>query len=192
MYEPDIKTDLNQLPWPFENDEFQHIVAKDILDQLGSSTVEIKDIIKEMYRVSENGAVWEVQVPHHRSDLALANPTPCGPITPGMFELFNRKNIFDSLKHSNNKTPVGYELDIDLDVCEVKHIFNERWLEMIRNREINEDQLQAALSTQNNVADYTVMLIQIHKPGRYTVEELKAEAKRLQDRKDEFAKSLSE
>jgi hypothetical protein len=68
--EPDMKVDLNQLPWPFEDDEFQHIVAKDVLEHLGNDKVSLVDIIKEMHRVSENGAVWEVAVPHHRCDHA--------------------------------------------------------------------------------------------------------------------------
>ena len=192
LYQPDVKVDFNSLPWPFEDDEFQHIVAKDVLEHLGNDSVKLEDVIKEMYRISENGAVWEIQVPHHRSDLIWNDPTHRRPITPGMFELFNRKFIFEGLKDGRTETPVAYELGTDLDVCEVKYLYNQRWLDMLKQGDITEDQLQTALMTQNNVADSTVMLIQIHKPGRYTVEELKAEVKRLEDRRDEFAKSLSQ
>jgi hypothetical protein len=174
IVEPDQKVDFNQLPWPFEDDEFQHIVAKDVLEHLGNDEVPFTDIIKEMYRVSENGAVWEVQVPHHRCDHLLDDPTHRNAITPGTFQLFNRKNLIDGYKIGRSDSPLAFEMNVDMDLCEIKYTYIGHWLDMLKKKEITEEQLQFALMTQNNVAENTIMLIQIHKPGRFDVKELQS------------------
>jgi len=62
---------------------------------------------------------------------------------------------------------------------------------MLKNKEITQEQLEFALNTQNNVSDSTTMLIQIHKPGRYTIEELKTVIAKKQQKKAEVVKQLT-
>lgn len=186
--QPDMKVDLNQLPWPFEDDEFQHIVAKDILEHLDSDKVPITDIFKEMYRVSENGAVWEIQVPHHRSDHMWDDPTHKRPITPGTIRLFDQKSLIEGFKIGRSDSPLAFEVGIDLDLCEVKYGYVGAWMDMLREKQITPEQLEFALHTQNNVAESTVMLIQVHKPGRYTIQELKEEINGLEEKRKEINK----
>ena len=188
--EPDIKIDFNQLPWPFEDDEFQHIVAKDILEHLDTEKVPLTDIIKEMYRISENGAVWEVAVPHHRSDHMWDDPTHKHTITPGTIGLFNRKNLIEGYKIGRSDSPLAFEMDVDMDLCETKYAYVGYWMEMIKNKEITEEQLNFALNTQCNVAESTIMLIQVHKPGRYTIQELKEIINQREEQKTEARKLL--
>jgi hypothetical protein len=190
--DPDVKVDFNTVPWPFEDDEFQHIVAKDILEHLGNDNVPLTKIIEEMYRISENGAVWEVQVPHHRCDHAYDDPTHRNVITPGTFQLFSQKNLIEGYKIGRSDSPLAFEMGVDLDVCDVKYTYVGKWMEMFRNKEITEEQLEFALHTQSNVAEATIMLIQIHKPGRYTIDELKAEIQKKVDRKAEVTRSLNQ
>lgn len=181
--EPDMVVNLNQLPWPFEDDEFQHIVAKDILEHLGNDKVSLVDIIKEMYRVSENGAVWEVQVPHHRCDHAWDDPTHKRPITPGTFRLFDQRITVEGIEIGRSDSTLSVEEGIDIDLCDTKYIYVGKWMEMLRDKQITEDQLEFALHTQCNVAESTIMLLQTHKPGRYTIQELKDAYKRREEKK---------
>jgi hypothetical protein len=181
--EPDQVVDLQQLPWPYEDDEFQNIVAKDILEHLGNDKHTLVDIIKEMYRVSENGAVWEVQVPHHRSDHAWDDPTHKRPITPGTFKLFNQKNIVEGMEIGRSDSTLAIELGIDIDVCDVKYTYVGKWIEMLRDKQITEEQLEFALHTQSNVAESTILLLQVHKPPRYTVQELNNTIKRRDEKR---------
>jgi hypothetical protein len=181
--EPDMVVDLNQLPWPFEDDEFQHIVAKDILEHLGNDKVSLVDIVKEMYRVSENGAVWEVQVPHHRCDHAWDDPTHKRPITPGTFRLFDQRVTVEGIEIGRSDSTLSVEEGIDIDLCDTKYIYVGKWMEMLRDKQITEDQLEFALHTQCNVAESTIMLLQTHKPGRYTIQELKDAYKRREEKK---------
>lgn len=179
LVEPDQKIDLNQLPWPFEDDEFQHIVAKDVLEHLGNDKVSLVDIIKEMHRVSENGAIWEVQVPHHRCDHAWDDPTHRRPITPATFRMFDQKRTIEGIKEGRSETPISVLTGVDLDVCEVKYHYIKHWVDKVKNKEITEEELEFALHTQCNVAESTILLLQVHKPGRYTLDEVKEVIKQL-------------
>ena len=192
LCDPDVKVDFNQLPWPFEDSEFQHIVAKDILEHLDTDKVPLTDIIKEMYRVSENGAVWEIQVPHHRSDHAWDDPTHKRPVTPGTFKLFNQKNLIEGYQIGRSDSPLAFEMGVDMDLCETRYVYVGYWLDLLKEKKITEEQLELALNTQSNVAESTLMLIQIHKPGRYTIKELRDVIKEKVNRDKEKYKLIGE
>jgi hypothetical protein len=88
---PDIKMDLMKFPWNFADNSVDHIVAKDILEHVGTTPEDFINVIKEMYRVSTDGAAWEVQFPHHRSDTAYDDPTHVRRLTQTTFKLFDQK-----------------------------------------------------------------------------------------------------
>jgi hypothetical protein len=171
--EADQIVDLQTVPWPWEDDEFQHILAKDILEHLGNEKHSFIDIIQEMYRVSENGAVWEVQFPHHRCDHAWDDPTHKRPLTPGTFRLFDQKTLIEGMELGRADSTFAIELGIDIGVCETQYSYIKAWADAVNKKEITQEQLIYALNTQSNVADSTLMLLQVHKPPRYTIQDLK-------------------
>ena len=167
-YNPDQVVDLNILPWPFKDNEFDHIVAKDILAKLGNSNENFIDIIQEMYRISNNGAIWEVQTPHWRCDSSIDDLTNLRAITPGMFQYFNKQAVYNREKYG---TPCGnslaFDKDIDIELVDTQYEYIPQWLEMVRTGQITQDQLSFALAHNNNVALDVRYLLQIHKPGRF-------------------------
>ena len=173
LTDPDQIVDLNVLPWPWQDNEFDHVVAKDILEHLGDTTEHFMQILKEMYRVSNNGAVWEIQVPHWRCDIAIDDPTHVRLITPGLFNLLNKKRMFELAKQGESDSLLAFDYDIDIEVCDTNFEYTAPWAHKIRNG-LKEDELTYALNHFNNVALSTRILIQVHKPGRYTVQEVKA------------------
>jgi hypothetical protein len=174
LVKPDEVVDLNVTPWPWRDNEFGHIVAKDILEHLGDTPDDFIKIMKEMYRVSDNGAVWEVQVPHWRCDVALDDPTHKRLLTLGSFMLLNQKKMFERLKEDNSDSLLSFEHDIDLEVCDVNFDYLPHWKERLKKGEITEDDLNYALNTFNNVALSMRVLIQVNKPGRVSLGELEA------------------
>jgi len=161
-----LKHDLMNFPWPFEDSSVDHIVAKDILEHVGTTPMDFINVLKEMYRVSSNGAAWEVQFPHHRCDIAVDDPTHVRLLTQTTFKLFDQKRAMQLMELQQAESPLAIEHDIDIEVCDVKHDWNNYWTEKVRNKEMTEDELYFNLNTMNNVAQSVIMLIQAHKPGR--------------------------
>lgn len=163
---PDVVVDLNVTPWPWKDNEFDHIVAKDIIEHLGNSSDHFIEVLKEMYRVSNNGAIWEIQCPHWRCDTAIDDPTHRRLITPGMFNLFNKNSLFIKAKTSESDSPLAFDHDIDIEICDMQFDYIPFWKQKLNNKEITEEQLIFALNHYNNVAVSVRYLIQVHKPGR--------------------------
>lgn len=171
-YNPDVVFDLNEKKWPWKDNEFQHIVAKDVLEHLGNTGEDFIDVIKEMYRISENGAIWEIQTPHWRCDTALDDPTHKRLITIGMFHLFNKKRMFEVAKSGDSGSLLAFEKNVDLEVCDIQFTYTPFWDQKIKAGEVGPEELSFALNFSNNVAASTIMLVQVHKPGRVSKEEL--------------------
>lgn len=170
---PDQVVDLEQLPWPWEDNEFDHIVAKDILEHLGNTGEDFIKILKEMYRVSTTGAIWEVIVPHWRCDTALDDLTHKRLITFNMFNMFNKRLQFEKAHNGEADSLLSFENDIDIEVCDVQFDYTHVWQERMRAGQVTEEELIFALNHYNNVAVSTRLLIQVHKPGRVDDTELK-------------------
>ena len=164
---PDQVVDFNQFPWPFKDNEFDHIVAKDILEHLGDTTADFIKVIKEMYRISHNGAIWEVQSPHWRCDIAIDDPDHKRLITMGMFNLFNKRSLLEKLQsEGGSHSAHAFEHDIDIEICDMQFEYTKPWEDRIRKKEVSQDELSYALNHFNNVALSSKFLIQVHKPGR--------------------------
>lgn len=169
---PDEIVDLNKTPWPWKDNEFDHIFAKDILEHLGETNEEFIDIIKEMYRISSNGAIWEIQVPHWRCDISLDDLTHKRLITIGMFNLFDRQYIMNAVKNGMAETLMAFNYGVDIQVCDVQFEYTNPWKQRIKQNEISQEELIYALNHLNNVALCTKILIQVHKPFRIDNDEL--------------------
>lgn len=174
LCDPDEVVDLEKLPLPWKTDQYAHIVMKDILEHLGDTSKDFINVLKELYRISQNGAVWEVEVPHHMSDNAIIDPTHKRVIPVAMFNLFDKKKAFDNVKRGLSSSWLAFEHDIDIEVCEQKYDINQWVIDKVESKEIEQESIDLMLNTMNNVASSVKILIQVHKPGRITIEELKS------------------
>jgi SAM-dependent methyltransferase len=68
---PDVVHDLNERPWPFEDDTFDFVQAIDVLEHLEDTLA----TMNELFRVCQHGAVVKIVVPHFSSANAFTDPT---------------------------------------------------------------------------------------------------------------------
>lgn len=173
MVKPDEVVDLDALPWKWKDNEFDHIVAKDVLEHLGNTSDDFINTIKEMYRITANGGIWEIQVPHWRCDTAIDDPTHKRLITIGMFMLFNKKIQMQKILTKSSDSLLAFEHNIDIEICDMKFEYTEPYKEKMKEGTITQEQLYFDLNHLNNVAVSMILLIQVHKPGRYDDTDLK-------------------
>jgi len=67
----DVVCDLNELPWRWEDGEFDKVDATDILEHLD----DVVGVVNEVWRVLEPGGVLWIRGPHQFGRNWLANPT---------------------------------------------------------------------------------------------------------------------
>jgi len=57
---PDVEHDLSKFPYPFADNEFDHVESDHCLEHLPSPF----NVMKEIHRISKNGATVIIRVPH--------------------------------------------------------------------------------------------------------------------------------
>lgn len=82
----DIVHDLNILPWPMEDNSFELVNAKHIIEHVDS----IPDFMQEIHRVAKPGARLIIETPHFTSLDSWADPTHKWHLSYNFTDLFTR------------------------------------------------------------------------------------------------------
>jgi ubiquinone/menaquinone biosynthesis C-methylase UbiE len=67
----DVVCDLDQTPWPFEDNEFDHVYMDNVLEHL----TDVVKTMAEIHRITKQGADITIIVPYFRSKWACVDPT---------------------------------------------------------------------------------------------------------------------
>lgn len=164
---PDQVLDLEKTPWPYEDDFFERINADNILEHLGQNPKVFTEIIKEMYRVSKDGAEWYINVPHHRCDLFWDDYTHVRVLTPKTFKMFDQQVNFESIQKRLSDSTFGLYHRVDLEVVDVTYEIINYWRQQQNDGMLASKQLDINLNTMANVAESVNIFIKVHKPGRF-------------------------
>jgi hypothetical protein len=164
---PDQVLDLEETPWPYEDDFFEKITADNILEHLGQSPRKFTSIIKEMYRVSRDQAEWYINVPHHRCDLHWDDYTHVRVLTPKTFRMFDQSANIDSIRRGLSDSTFGIMHDVDLEVYDVTYNLVGYWKDLLQEGMLGGKQLDINLNTMSNVCESVNIFIRVHKPGRF-------------------------
>lgn len=165
---PDQLVNLEEFPWPFEDNYFEHINADNILEHLGQNPNVFTNVIKEMYRVSADQATWFINFPHHRCDLFFDDYTHVRPLTVKTFAMFNQKINFESIAKKLSDSTFGLYNDVDLEITDSQYNLSWFFREQLENGMIGSRELEIKLNTISNVCESVDVNIKIHKPGRYS------------------------
>ena len=89
--EPDLRHDLEVIPWPWPDDSVSEVLLKHVLEHLGRDPIVYLEIMKELYRVCQDGATIRIIVPHHRHDIFFNDPTHVRAVTAEGMTLFSQR-----------------------------------------------------------------------------------------------------
>lgn len=163
---PDQVVDLEETPYPWEDNFFEKITAHNILEHLGETPRKFTAIMKELYRISADQCEWSVVVPHHRCDLFYDDYTHIRTLTAKTFRMFDQKVNFENIGKLSDST-FGLFHDVDLEVLDVTYNIVGYWQEQVREGMLGSRQLDINLNTLANVVESINVFIKVHKPGRY-------------------------
>ena len=111
----DVVHNVNELPLPFENEEFDYILAQDILEHL-----EYIPLLEDLHRIMKPGAIIEIRVPHFTSRYNFNDPTHKKLFSHKTFDFFvsgasyGRDYYFDFHFSENGFTKIHFEKGIYL------------------------------------------------------------------------------
>ncbi len=86
LCQPDVFCDLDQGLKPFADQSVAYLRAEHVLEHLD----DLMFSLEEMYRISQDGATWEIMVPHY--SYGFAHPFHKRGFSFAFFDLFDRRN----------------------------------------------------------------------------------------------------
>lgn len=164
--EPDEVVDLEQFPWPWDDNSASEVLIRHALEHLGADTETYLGIIRELWRVCRDGATVTVIVPHPRHDSFLNDPTHVRAITPQGLEMFSQKKNREWIANRNANTPLGLYLGVDFDLVSVDFAPEEPWREQLAKKQLSMAQFAEAIRRFNNVVRESVIVLRAVKSGQ--------------------------
>ena len=160
--EPDLKLDLETFPWPWDSNSVSRIELCHVLEHLGAQVDIYRQIIQELYRICEPGAIVHIVVPHHRHDDMFHDPTHVRPITPFGLSMFSQSLNRQWQQQGNASTPLGLYWDVNFELKETQFVPSELWDRWKRDRPGDDMDLLQQSSLYNNLireVDMTLVAI---------------------------------
>ena len=149
---PDVLMDVETPPWPFKDNEFDHILMKHVLEHVGADFNGFKQVMKELYRVAKPDGLIEIQVPHFRHDTFWSDPTHVRGFTLLTFEMMSKTRNDDWIARRANYTMVAYLMEVDFEIAQASIVYDPRWLERESRGEVTREQLRIWSGEHWNVA----------------------------------------
>ena len=161
---PDVKWDLEQFPWPWQENSAEEVQLIHVLEHLGQSVATYFQIIKELYRICRHGALIHIAVPHPRHDDFLGDPTHVRPFIPQSFYLYSKEQNREWAKRRCANSPLGLHLDVDFLVENMELRLDEAWAPRFRKGEFTSEQLEEYARRYNNVVKEIRVRWRVNKP----------------------------
>ena len=162
--EPDLVWDLEQTPWPWEDDSASEVWLIHALEHMGRDPAVFLAIMKELYRVLEPGGKAVIHVPHPRSDDFVSDPTHVRPVTPSTLRMFDRRLNEHLQADGFSNTPLALYTGVDLVLAETRTIIDQEVLDELQAGRITEAEVRQMIKRQNNVATEFRFVLQARKP----------------------------
>jgi len=156
---PDLQIDLEVFPWPIDTDSAEEVLFNHCLEHLGQSSEVFFKIIKEIYRISKDGAKLVINVPHPRHDNFLGDPTHVRVINPMVLSLFSKKaNLYWKEINASN-SPLALYLNVDLEIVECVQVLDPFYQKKFDAKEVTVEQLSLYAQERNNVIqEYRIVM----------------------------------
>ena len=128
--EPDYIVNLENERLPFEDNSVDEIKAHHILEHIGEGFFHL---MKETYRVCENGAFVDIRVPHHWHECFINDPTHRRPITVEGMRLFSKKYNQREIDTEGSSSTLGFIFDVDFEIVSFDYIPDPFYREIVQS-----------------------------------------------------------
>lgn len=140
LTQPDYIINLEKDYLPFSDNSVDEVKAYHILEHIGEGFFHL---MKELYRVCKDGAIIDIEVPHHRHENFYGDPSHVRPITVEMLKQFSKKYNQWHIDTYGSSSGFGLRLDVDFEILEFDYVIDVDYLEMAKAGEYQKIQMLA-------------------------------------------------
>jgi predicted SAM-dependent methyltransferase len=158
LTKPDILIDLETGNFPIEDNIVDEVRAYHVLEHVGEG---FYHLMQELYRICKDGAIIDIQVPHHRSEVQYGDPSHVRFVTTEMMRQFSKSRNKWHISQWNSSSGFGLKCDVDFELIEYDFIVSSRWKP--RFATMSPEEIQEVSANFNNVYDETWMKLQVIK-----------------------------
>jgi predicted SAM-dependent methyltransferase len=152
---PDIVMNLETDKFPLEDSSVDEVKAHHIFEHIGEGFL---DFMKELYRICKDGAIIDIEVPHHRHENFFGDPTHRRPITIEMLRKFSKKYNEWHIEHHKSSSGFGLFCDVDFEILEYDFVVDQDYAELAAQGKY--EQLHQMSKQINNVySDLRIKLV---------------------------------
>lgn len=143
---PDYIVDLEKDIFPFGDSTVSEVKAFHILEHIGDGFFHL---MQELYRVCENGALIDIQVPHHRHEVFFGDASHVRVITVEMMRQFSKKFNEYYVDHFHSSSGFGSRYDVDFEITRFYFKPDDVWEE--RFKTMSPEEIKEVSRNFNNV-----------------------------------------
>jgi hypothetical protein len=147
----DVIHNLEEFPWPWENDSVSEIRIIHTLEHLGADWKVYIKILQEMYRICEDDALIQVDVPSPWHWNYISDPSHVRPVTPDGLNLFSKEHCQKCIDEEKSETPFAMIYDVDLRPHDVVWKYDQFWQNKLNKKEVQQSQMEELHSMYRNV-----------------------------------------
>ena len=158
--DPDVVCDLEVLPWPWADDSVDAVRFNHSLEHLGQLSRVFLGMMQELYRVCQDGAEIEINVPHPRHDNFISDPTHVRIITPGTLRLFDRAACDEWKRIGAANSPLAHYLNVDFRLVRWNSVLADPYAAQFTKGELSEETIDVIGRELNNIfVEYRIVMV---------------------------------
>ena len=119
--------------------------------------------MREIYRISSNGAIIDIRVPHPRHDHYLADPTHVRPITRLGLELYDKELNKQWKDRGCANSQLGLIHNVNFKIIDITITLEKKYHDLLKSKKISDTELQEYIDKYNNVVIETNFFLKVIK-----------------------------
>lgn len=151
--EPDLQCDLEQFPWPWQDNSVSEIILHHVLEHLGQSPKVFLAIMCELYRICKDNAKITVNVPDPHHEFFITDPTHVRAITISTLQMFDRELCLQWQKMGYANTPLAIYHNVDFKVTKAQLKANKDFVQFAKELGWTEEQIGKRAKFFNNAIE---------------------------------------
>ena len=123
----DTLHDLEQLPYPFEDNTFEEIYCSHVLEHVADLTVTMRELV----RIAKDGCLIKVKVPYFANPNGWSDPTHHRLFTSYTFDYFTKDCFYNEMDIEVVKRRIHFFSNIRYFISEIKNIIPDFFINLL-------------------------------------------------------------